>query len=176
MCVTVCVTGNVRGEEEAPSGTPGPGPGPIPGQRRPHRGGTVAILSRCNSTVFDEAVRLTSAASPPRIHIVGVSASPSPCHRVPSRQPVCSWALRAALPYCPRYTFHTFHTSTLTVVSRGHLCLPAFQGVDNFGLSKILDIWVLMQSESDRMQSKRSLGRRGLLLTCASLCAGSMLL
>ncbi|XP_036375995.1 F-box DNA helicase 1 [Megalops cyprinoides] len=58
--------------------------------------GTVAFLSRCNVTVFDQAVRLTEGNGPPRIHIVG--------------------------------------------------------GSDNFGLKKILDIWVLMQPENERKQ------------------------
>ncbi|XP_072529110.1 F-box DNA helicase 1 [Salminus brasiliensis] len=56
--------------------------------------GKVAILCRCNVTVFCEAVRLTDANSSCKIHIVG--------------------------------------------------------GVDSFGLKKILDIWVLMQTEDKR--------------------------
>ncbi|XP_026874424.2 F-box DNA helicase 1 isoform X2 [Electrophorus electricus] len=57
-------------------------------------GGMVAILCRCNVTVFSEAVRLTDANPDCRIHIVG--------------------------------------------------------GVENFGLNKILDIWILMQPEEKR--------------------------
>ncbi|KAJ8411248.1 hypothetical protein AAFF_G00172540 [Aldrovandia affinis] len=77
--------GSVRGEEGAPSES-----------LRGHRDGAVAFLSRCNVTVFDQAVRLTAGSSPPRIHIVG--------------------------------------------------------GVDKFGLKTILDIWALMQPESERKQ------------------------
>ncbi|KAJ8373950.1 hypothetical protein SKAU_G00045300 [Synaphobranchus kaupii] len=88
--------GSVRGEEDASSGMLGPE------QARAHREGTVAILSRSNVTVFDQAVRLTSAAILPKIHIVG--------------------------------------------------------GVDNFGLKKIMDIWVLMQPESERMQKNLTIG------------------
>ncbi|XP_036419690.1 F-box DNA helicase 1 isoform X2 [Colossoma macropomum] len=58
--------------------------------------GKVAILCRCNVTVFSEAVRLTDANSNCKIHIVG--------------------------------------------------------GVENFGLKKILDIWILMQPEVKRMR------------------------
>ncbi|KAL7882540.1 hypothetical protein SRHO_G00001980 [Serrasalmus rhombeus] len=58
--------------------------------------GKVAILCRCNVTVFSEAVRLTDANSSCKIHIVG--------------------------------------------------------GVENFGLRKILDIWILMQPEVKRMR------------------------
>lgn len=56
--------------------------------------GQVAILSRCNTSVFSEAVRLTDANPHCRIHIIG--------------------------------------------------------GVDSFGLKRIMDIWVLMQSEDKR--------------------------
>ncbi|KAJ8250010.1 hypothetical protein COCON_G00232260 [Conger conger] len=83
--------GSVRGEEEEPAG-----------RAAAHGGGAVAILSRCNVTVFDQAVQLTSAPDPPRIHIVG--------------------------------------------------------GVDNFGLRKIMDIWVLMQPESYRNQKSLTIG------------------
>lgn len=41
------------------------------GQRLPE--GSVAILSRCNVTVFSEAVRLTDANPTCKIYIVGVS-------------------------------------------------------------------------------------------------------
>ncbi|XP_015207870.2 F-box DNA helicase 1 isoform X1 [Lepisosteus oculatus] len=58
--------------------------------------GKVAILSRSNTMVFDEAVRVTECNPPPKIHIVG--------------------------------------------------------GVDNFGLRKILDIWILLQPEEERKQ------------------------
>ncbi|XP_030631099.1 F-box DNA helicase 1 [Chanos chanos] len=58
--------------------------------------GEVAILCRCNASVFSEAVRLTDANSSCKIHIVG--------------------------------------------------------GVDNFGLSKIRDIWILMQPEDKRIK------------------------
>ncbi|KAM6984740.1 F-box DNA helicase 1 [Aplochiton taeniatus] len=61
-------------------------------------GGRTAILSRCNATVFDEAVNLTDTNPRCRLHIVG--------------------------------------------------------GVENFGLSKILDIWRLMQPEE---QHKREI-------------------
>ncbi|MGH0131007.1 UNVERIFIED_CONTAM: hypothetical protein FKN15_008691 [Acipenser sinensis] len=43
------LTGNVRGNTE----------------------GKIAILSRCNSTVFDEAVRVTERETPPKIYIIG---------------------------------------------------------------------------------------------------------
>ncbi|KAK7149839.1 hypothetical protein R3I94_009223 [Phoxinus phoxinus] len=62
------------------------------GQRMPE--GRVAILSRCNVTVFSEAVRLTDINPSCKIYIVG--------------------------------------------------------GVENFGLEKIMDIWVLMQPEDKR--------------------------
>ncbi|XP_043092103.1 F-box DNA helicase 1 isoform X2 [Puntigrus tetrazona] len=62
------------------------------GQRLPE--GNVAILSRCNVTVFSEAVRLTDANPTCTIYIVG--------------------------------------------------------GVENFGLDKIMDLWVLMQPEDKR--------------------------
>ncbi|KAL1275553.1 hypothetical protein QQF64_035176 [Cirrhinus molitorella] len=62
------------------------------GQKLPE--GIVAILSRCNVTVFSEAVRLTDANPSCKIYIVG--------------------------------------------------------GVENFGLDKILDLWVLMQPEDKR--------------------------
>lgn len=62
------------------------------GQRLPE--GSVAILSRCNVTVFSEAVRLTDINPSCKIYIVG--------------------------------------------------------GVENFGLEKIMDIWVLMQPEDKR--------------------------
>ncbi|KAL4658441.1 F-box DNA helicase 1 isoform X1 [Arapaima gigas] len=54
----------------------------------------VAILSRCNVTVFDQAVKLTEAEQHPKLHIVG--------------------------------------------------------GIENFGLSTILDLWILMQPEEER--------------------------
>ncbi|XP_065103943.1 F-box DNA helicase 1 isoform X3 [Paramisgurnus dabryanus] len=63
------------------------------GQKLSHEG-RVAILSRCNVTVFSEAVRLTDINPDCKIHIVG--------------------------------------------------------GVENFGLEKILDIWVLLQPEDKR--------------------------
>ncbi|XP_016302947.1 F-box DNA helicase 1-like isoform X2 [Sinocyclocheilus anshuiensis] len=62
------------------------------GQRLPE--GSVAILSRCNVTVFSEAVRLTDVNPTCKIYIVG--------------------------------------------------------GVENFGLDKIMDLWVLMQPEDKR--------------------------
>uniref|UniRef100_A0A8C1X9D1 F-box DNA helicase 1 n=1 Tax=Cyprinus carpio TaxID=7962 RepID=A0A8C1X9D1_CYPCA len=62
------------------------------GQRLPE--GSVAILSRCNVTVFSEAVRLTDVNPNCKIYIVG--------------------------------------------------------GVENFGLDKIMDLWVLMQPEDKR--------------------------
>ncbi|XP_016299536.1 F-box DNA helicase 1-like isoform X1 [Sinocyclocheilus anshuiensis] len=62
------------------------------GQRLPE--GSVAILSRCNVTVFSEAVRLTDVNPNCKIYIVG--------------------------------------------------------GVENFGLDKIMDLWVLMQPEEKR--------------------------
>ncbi|KAM4747278.1 F-box DNA helicase 1 [Rhinophrynus dorsalis] len=58
----------------------------------------VAILSRTNSCVFDEAVRLTEGENPSRIHIIG--------------------------------------------------------GPENFGLNKILDIWILLQPEGERMRQR----------------------
>ncbi|KAI1882341.1 hypothetical protein AGOR_G00249690 [Albula goreensis] len=58
--------GSVRGEERAPN-EPIFGSEHVRGQRE----GTVAILSRCNVTVFDQAVKLTSGSSLPKIHIVG---------------------------------------------------------------------------------------------------------
>ncbi|XP_060745142.1 F-box DNA helicase 1 isoform X1 [Tachysurus vachellii] len=61
-------------------------------------GGKVAILCRCNVTVFSEAVRLTDVNPNCKIHIVG--------------------------------------------------------GVDNFGLKKILDIWILMQPEDKRRNER----------------------
>ncbi|KAJ8245470.1 hypothetical protein GJAV_G00271090 [Gymnothorax javanicus] len=95
MLVGGSQSGDVRGEEDF---------GAVLGleQDRAHRQGSVAYLSRCNVTVFDQAVHLTSRANPPKIHIVG--------------------------------------------------------GVDNFGLQKILDIWVLMQPESDRIQKNLTIG------------------
>ncbi|XP_064175605.1 F-box DNA helicase 1 [Anguilla rostrata] len=101
--------GSVRGEED-PSEALGQG------QARAHREGTVAILSRCNVTVFDQAVRLTSPTSPPKIHIVG--------------------------------------------------------GVENFGLKKILDIWVLMQPESDRIQKNLSIGDYFIRRFCSQSLGG----
>ncbi|KAL0962840.1 hypothetical protein UPYG_G00346190 [Umbra pygmaea] len=56
--------------------------------------GKLAVLSRCNATVFDQAVKLTDANPHCRLHIVG--------------------------------------------------------GVENFGLNKIMDIWVLMQPPNNR--------------------------
>lgn len=35
--------------------------------------GQVALLSRTNANVFDEAVRVTEGESPARIHLIGVS-------------------------------------------------------------------------------------------------------
>ncbi|KAJ8006953.1 hypothetical protein DPEC_G00112550 [Dallia pectoralis] len=61
--------------------------------------GKLAVLSRCNVTVFDQAVRLTDANPRCRLHIVG--------------------------------------------------------GVDNFGLDRIMDIWVLMQPENSRSRGIR---------------------
>ncbi|KAG1952844.1 F-box DNA helicase 1 [Pimephales promelas] len=66
------------------------------GQRLPE--GSVAILSRCNVTVFSEAVRLTDANPSCKIYIVG--------------------------------------------------------GVENFGLAKIMDLWVLMQPEDKRKKER----------------------
>uniref|UniRef100_A0A8C2E6V1 F-box DNA helicase 1 n=1 Tax=Cyprinus carpio TaxID=7962 RepID=A0A8C2E6V1_CYPCA len=69
------------------------------GQRLPE--GSVAILSRCNVTVFSEAVRLTDVNPNCKIYIVG--------------------------------------------------------GVENFGLDKIMDLWVLMQPEDKRKNESLSI-------------------
>lgn len=41
------------------------------GNVRGNTEGKIAILSRCNSTVFDEAVRVTERETPPKIYIIG---------------------------------------------------------------------------------------------------------
>uniref|UniRef100_A0A4W5QP50 F-box DNA helicase 1 n=1 Tax=Hucho hucho TaxID=62062 RepID=A0A4W5QP50_9TELE len=61
--------------------------------------GKLAVLSRSNVSVFDQAVRLTDANPRCRLHIVG--------------------------------------------------------GVENFGLNRIMDIWVLMQPENNRSRGER---------------------
>lgn len=64
--VYVCVpTGDVWGEDVDTLGTVASDP--------TRTRGKTAILSRCNVTVFSEAVRLTDANPHCRLHIVGVS-------------------------------------------------------------------------------------------------------
>lgn len=46
-----------------------------PGGIRGDVKGQVALLSRTNANVFDEAVRVTEGESPSRIHLIGVRVS-----------------------------------------------------------------------------------------------------
>lgn len=84
--------------------------------------GKLAVLSRSNVSVFDQAVRLTDANPHCSLHIIGVSL-----HTPPQTHTCLGLVLDMYFP---------------------------LQGVENFGLKRIMDIWVLMQPENNRSRGE----------------------